>query len=80
MHVITWNVGGLKPEAVLRLLGDLRNGRIHPFDEPFVALLQEVIVDDGKTVLEQGDLQMIAGKQAAEWRGTGIRTHCRLPA
>ena len=72
MHVITWNVGGLKPEAVLQLLGDLRKERIHPFDEPFVALLQEVIVDDGKTVLEQGDLQMIAGKQAAEWRGTGI--------
>ena len=72
MHVITWNVGGLTPDAALRLLGDFRKERIHPFEEPFVALLQEVIVDDGKTVLEQGDLQMIAGKQAAEWRGTGI--------
>ncbi|CAE7256937.1 unnamed protein product, partial [Symbiodinium necroappetens] len=63
MHVFTWNVGGLTPDDALRLLGDFRKERIHPFDEPCVALLQEVIVDDGKTEYEKGDLQMIAGKQ-----------------
>ena len=72
MHVFTWNVGGLTPDDALRLLGDFRKERIHPFDEPCVALLQEVIVDDGKTEYEKGDLQMIAGKQATEWRGTAI--------
>ena len=72
MQFLTWNVGGLTPENTLQLLGDLRKERIHPFSEPFVALLQEVIVDEGKLNFEKGNLQMIAGKQQHEWRGTAI--------
>ena len=72
MQFLTWNVGGLTPESALQLLGDLRKERIHPFAEPFVALLQEVIVDEGKLNYEKGNLQMIAGKQKNEWRGTAI--------
>ncbi|OLP90095.1 Retrovirus-related Pol polyprotein from type-1 retrotransposable element R2 [Symbiodinium microadriaticum] len=78
LQVLTWNVGGLTPENALQLLGDLREERIHPFAEPFVALLQEVIVDEGKLNFEKGDLQMIAGKRSGDWRGTAIvhTTHC----
>ena len=71
MHAITWNVGGLAPEAIL-LLQDLQRERIHPFDQTFVVLLQEVIIDVGKHEAEKGNVQLFAAKQTGDWRGTGI--------
>ncbi|CAE7709541.1 unnamed protein product, partial [Symbiodinium necroappetens] len=72
VHVLTWNVGGLTIEKSLQLLRDLRKERIHPFDSAFILCLQEIIMEQGKAVQEQGDLQCICGKQETDWRGTGI--------
>ncbi|CAE7190571.1 NSNH, partial [Symbiodinium necroappetens] len=56
--ILTWNVGGLSPDKALQLLEDLRKERIHPFSDPFVVLLQEVIVDEGKLNFEKGELML----------------------
>ena len=72
MHAITWNVGGLAPDAILLLLQDLQRERIHPFNQTFVVLLQEVIIDVGKHEAENGNVQLLSGKQTGDWRGTGI--------
>ncbi|CAE7918081.1 unnamed protein product [Symbiodinium necroappetens] len=72
MHVVTWNVGGLTIDKLLKLLCDLRKERIRPFDSAFVLCLQEIIMDKGKAVQEQDDLQCVCGRQDEDWRGTGI--------
>ena len=72
VHVLTWNVGGLTIDKALQLLRDLRKERIQSFDSAFILCLQEIIMDTGKAVQEQDDLQCICGKQETDWRGTGI--------
>ena len=83
MHAITRNLGGLTPAGALRLLRDFRKERIQPYSSAFVACLQEVIVENGKTEYEQREIQMVAGKQEHEWRGTAVAhssefQHCRV--
>eukprot|EP00439_Symbiodinium_sp_Y106_P034658 s5604_g4.t1 len=46
--------------------------RIQPFHLNFVLLLQEVMVATGKHESEKADVQIFAGKQDSDWRGTGI--------
>ena len=43
-----------------------------PIDTDFVVFLQEVIMEPGKAQSEKDDIQLTAGKQAEEWRGTAI--------
>ena len=72
LHAITWNLGGLSIDKTLTLLHNMRRGGIHPFDNDFVVFLQEVIMEPGKAQSEKDDIQLTAGKQADEWRGTAI--------
>ena len=72
LHVVTWNLGGLTIEKTLNLLLNMRRGRIHPFDADFVVFLQEIITEPGKAQSEKDDVQIAAGKQPEEWRGTAI--------
>ena len=65
-------MGGLTVEKILALLCNMRRGRIHLFDADFVVFLQEIILEPGKAQLEKDDIQISAGKQAEEWRGTAI--------
>ena len=72
VHVLSWNVGGLTSAKALEVILALRRGRIHPFANTLVVLLQEVMCDPGKFHLELGELQMLFGKGTEDWRGNAV--------
>ena len=72
LHVLSWNVGGLTAAKALEVILALRRGRIHPFENTLVVLLQEVICDPGKFHSELGELQMLFGKGTEDWRGNAV--------